>query len=51
MTSANIYFISLVGIGFKIHVYFHYLKSLDNSSSPIAINELKFTLGTLQCTV
>jgi len=52
MTSGSISFNSLVGIGSSIHVVdFDDLTSLDNSSSPKAVNELNFSSGTLQCTV
>ncbi len=51
MTSGNISFSSLVGIGSNIQVVdLDELTSLQNSSSPTAINESNFSSGRLQCT-
>jgi len=47
MTSGSISFSSLFGS--YIHVDLDDLTNLDNSSSPIALNECNFSSWTLQC--
>jgi len=49
MSSGSISFISLVDVGSNIHVVDLDDTSLENSSTPIAMNEDTFSSGRLQC--